>query len=45
MFKKLIYVCLWLCILSGTASTASSPAVSQAPASFATAPVRATLTP
>jgi hypothetical protein len=23
VFKKLLYICLWLCVLSGTASTAT----------------------
>ncbi|XXJ20648.1 hypothetical protein ACR42D_14155 [Desulfovibrio caledoniensis] len=30
MFKKLLYVCLWLCVLSGTASTATPPAAAPA---------------
>jgi hypothetical protein len=25
MFKKFLYICLWLCVLSGTASTATPP--------------------
>ncbi|OIQ52315.1 hypothetical protein BerOc1_00790 [Pseudodesulfovibrio hydrargyri] len=25
MFKKVLYICLWLCVLSGAASTATPP--------------------
>ncbi|MEZ7195256.1 hypothetical protein [Pseudodesulfovibrio karagichevae] len=25
MFRKFVYICLWLCVLSGTASTATPP--------------------
>ncbi len=25
MFKKVLYICLWLCVLSGTAATATPP--------------------
>lgn len=37
MFKKLVYICLWLCVLSGTASTASSPVPARTPASVSAA--------
>ncbi|WP_319584152.1 hypothetical protein [uncultured Pseudodesulfovibrio sp.] len=29
MFKKFVYICLWLCVLSGTASTAMPPSAAQ----------------
>ncbi|MGE4422219.1 MAG: hypothetical protein AB7D39_07980 [Pseudodesulfovibrio sp.] len=40
MFRKFVYICLWLCVLSGTASTATPPGAPLAPAASA-----ATLTP
>jgi hypothetical protein len=30
VFKKLLYICLWLCVLSGTASTATPPSAAPA---------------
>jgi hypothetical protein len=37
MFKKFIYIFLWLCILSGTASTAVPPGAARSPAASSAA--------
>lgn len=42
MFKKFVYICLWLCVLSGTASTATPP---DAVSAIAAQAVPSTLTP
>jgi hypothetical protein len=36
VFKKVMYICLWLCVLSGTASTATPPSTVLAPAAIPT---------
>jgi hypothetical protein len=41
VFRKFVYICLWLCVLSGTASTATPPG----PAPPAAPSARAVLAP